>query len=281
MLLNGNKDESVNELVHIREHTATSGHLFAGIRFDQHVEWKAVTIHSMRSNLDNSGFFTNTPTIPINGLDISFPATARLLGIASTSALDTQLGTGAQQIIIEGLNALWDPIVDVVFLNGQTKVLSNIPFLRVNQTSVTSVGSAEYNQGTIYISDLNEVFVSGAPTINVHEVIGVGWNLSSGGQYSTPRNTEAVLVLYKAAADASDAKPYETETWFRQNGLGLPFYNVARLLLNGGSSEFTIPTLPKVSEKTDVRLTSRSSTNTDITHVTIWASLIIKRIKRH
>ena len=51
---------------------------------------------STRLNVDNSQFWANEYGIPVNSLDISFPAAATTLGIASTSANDSGAGTGAQ-----------------------------------------------------------------------------------------------------------------------------------------------------------------------------------------
>lgn len=81
------------------------------------------------------------------------PAAAETLSIVSDSAQDGVAGTGLQQILLQGLDVNFDPIIDVIVLNGITPVLSNIPF-RSMHLSIALLGGTPGSgaDGTITIS---------------------------------------------------------------------------------------------------------------------------------
>jgi len=88
---------------------------------------------------------------------------ATTLEAASTSALDTALGTGATGLTIEGLDDNYDEISEDVALDGQTPVLTTQLFLYVNRVFITGAGSTEKNQGDIYVADDSTAWSSGVP----------------------------------------------------------------------------------------------------------------------
>lgn len=73
------------------------------------------------------------------------PSSAVIMTIASTSAQDTASGTGAAAIQINGLNANFNMISEIVQLNGTTGVTTVNKYLRINGMSVSTVGSLNIN----------------------------------------------------------------------------------------------------------------------------------------
>jgi lipopolysaccharide export system protein LptA len=89
--------------------------------------------------------------------------TATTLEVASTSTLDTLAGTGAQKIMVSGLDANYDVLEEEVELTGQTPVLTTGLFLYVNRAYVTQAGTTEANQGIIRIADDSTTWATGVP----------------------------------------------------------------------------------------------------------------------
>ena len=81
--------------------------------------------------------------------------TPTTLDISSTSANDlTSTGTGAQSIIIYGVNENFEAITEVIQMNGLTNVTTTNLYCGVNRMAVYLVGTSEENVGTIsaYVS---------------------------------------------------------------------------------------------------------------------------------
>ena len=80
---------------------------------------------------------------------LSWLTTARTMSIASASANDTSAGTGMRTIRVEGLDANYDEIYEVVTLNGVTPVVTTKSYLRVNRMYGVASGSLHVNAGLI------------------------------------------------------------------------------------------------------------------------------------
>lgn len=76
-------------------------------------------------------------------------AAASKLEILSASASDTAAGTGARTATISGLDLNFNPISEVITLNGITPVATVNSYLRVNSLMLASAGSGGTNAGTI------------------------------------------------------------------------------------------------------------------------------------
>jgi hypothetical protein len=75
--------------------------------------------------------------------------TASTLSIVSSSANDTSGGTGANSIIIYGINANRVAQIEVVTLNGTTPVVTTTTWLGINRASILLAGSTLNNVGLI------------------------------------------------------------------------------------------------------------------------------------
>ena len=80
------------------------------------------------------------------------PSSAVTMTIASTSANDVASSSGAAAIQINGLDANFNMLSEIVQLNGTTGVTTANKYLRINGMFVTSVGATNttgYNAGNI------------------------------------------------------------------------------------------------------------------------------------
>jgi len=78
-----------------------------------------------------------------------FQAAATKLEILSASALDTAAGTGARTFTLTGLDTNYNPISEVLTMNGVTPVQSVNSYLRVNGLIMASGGSGQVNAGDV------------------------------------------------------------------------------------------------------------------------------------
>jgi hypothetical protein len=90
-------------------------------------------------------------TVWAQGGDFPYPTSAVTMFVSSTSANDANGGTGANSILIQGLDENYDEIEETVFLNGQTQVATQLAYLRVYRAFVTLAGTGGTSGGTIYV----------------------------------------------------------------------------------------------------------------------------------
>lgn len=86
------------------------------------------------------------------GLLVSLPS-AETLAVVSTSTDDDgdPAGIGAQSVVITGIDANYDPQVEVVTMNGTTTVTTAGTWLGVNRVAVYLAGTSQGNVGDINI----------------------------------------------------------------------------------------------------------------------------------
>lgn len=86
---------------------------------------------------------------PIGGL-IDFPSVAGQVSIVSSSAVDTSAGTGAQAVIIFGIDDSFVEFTEIVALNGTTPVVTvSSDFIHVQSAAIVAAGTGLENAGTI------------------------------------------------------------------------------------------------------------------------------------
>ncbi len=78
-----------------------------------------------------------------------FPTTAAIMSIVSSDVNDTLLGTGAQKVLLTGLDSNYDEQSEIIELNGTTPVSTTLSYLRINGFLVIETGSDNINDGNI------------------------------------------------------------------------------------------------------------------------------------
>jgi hypothetical protein len=129
-----------------------------------------------------------------HGTLYNYLTTAQQVKISSSSADDTLLGTGANVLLLYGLDANYNRITETIQLNGQTPVTSANSYIRVYQMEVIPatglVGTG--NKGNIYC--YTGTASSGVPTnansvlsmVNYNSTYSKGCNKSSQCTYTIP-----------------------------------------------------------------------------------------------
>jgi hypothetical protein len=175
----------------------------------------------------------------------SFPASATIMSVSSSSANDTSAGTGARTLLVQGLNASYAEIQEVVSLNGQTGVSTINSFLRINSICVLTAGSGGVNAGNIYVGTGT---ITGGKPANVYRVALAGNGCGEGAGYCVPAGKTLFLrTLYMYSGGSKEAslrlfiRPYEM-SWQLKD----------RLSIIGSSFSHTFGVWRAVPEKTDI-----------------------------
>lgn len=177
----------------------------------------------------------------------TFPADAGATTIVSDSANDTLLGTGAQIVVVQGLNAEYELVTQTVPLNGTTSQ-SIESMLRVFRMFVYQAGTGNENAGTITCA------IDGVTAAQIST--GIGQTLMA--IYTLPAGTWGWLQGWRASIDATadvelafQVKPYREKP---KNGCWLT-KDVIQLDSTGAMhTEVHFPTFQKYEPKTDFRV---------------------------
>lgn len=212
------------------------------------------TLYKFGYNPDVNG---DEETVWEQGGDYPWLDSAVTMFVSSTSVNDTSGGSGANTILIQGLDENYVEIEETVTLNGQTQVTTQLSYLRVYRAFVTLAGSSGTSGGTIYIGSSGAT--GGVPNGTVYANLGIG-NQTQIAAYTVPAghtlyvdeiNITAALNLANKRVDAS----FHTRD-FGSNVFRTRFINV--LQSNQLNQRFKYP--QDFAEKTDVEI--RVSTNT-------------------
>jgi hypothetical protein len=141
----------------------------------------------------NTAVGTSNETVWIGSNLYTFPAAAAILSISSSDVADTAAGTGARTVLIEGLNAAYEAVSEVVSLNGQTGVNTTNSYLRVNKMIVLTAGSGGTSAGFIYAG--TGTITAGVPAVIVNQT-GLFANETESGFYSVPAGHTAFINMW-------------------------------------------------------------------------------------
>lgn len=123
------------------------------------------------------------------------PTTAQTVTVVSTSALDTSAGSGAREVAIIGVDAAYNEVVDVAFLNGTTPAagLLGVLFKEINQFVVLTSGTPGQNN----VGDIT-VTRSGDAQVLCHMRAGKG--ISESAMVTVPTGRRAYVDNIRLAA---------------------------------------------------------------------------------
>ena len=131
------------------------------------------------------------------GGNLQYLTSAQTLSVVSTDATDSSIGTGAQTIIISGLNNGFSPITETVNLNGLTPVITANRFLRVSRMVVDDSGTNGVNAGDIIAT------ATGAGTIQAQIDTDLGANVAT--FITIPDGFYGMVTAIQAGAEGVDS----------------------------------------------------------------------------
>ena len=199
-------------------------------------------------------------TVWAQGGNMTYPTSAVTMFVSSTSVNDANGGTGANSILIQGLDENYDEIEETVFLNGQTQVATQLAYLRVYRAFVTLAGTGGTSGGTIYIGSSGAT--GGVPNTTVYANLSFG-NQTQMAAYTVPAGYTLYLDDINFTAALSTANKTATCSFvsrtFGSNVFRTRFINV--LQSNQLITKFEYP--QPFPEKTDLecRVTTNTTSN--------------------
>lgn len=163
-------------------------------------------VHKFGSNPDVDTATTPEDVWQSGGL-MHWPTAAGTLDVVSSSANDDgnpTTSSGAQTIVLEGLDADFEEISEEVTLNGTTAVTTTASFSRLNRAYVTSVGTYHgSNEGALTITT-----TVGA---NVMATIPIGYGQTQLARYTVPAGYTAYFLFGHAYVDARSTKAADVQ----------------------------------------------------------------------
>lgn len=191
------------------------------------------------------------------GVYTGFPTgSAETVQVFSSSANDTSAGSGARTVRLEGLDANFIEISEVVTLNGTTAVTTTNLWKRVNRLIVLTSGSSNtaFAAGTITVRH-------STTTANVFIAAAAGINQSQVSAYTIPAGKTGLLVRYNIDVSRISTANIDGGLWYREFGAA-PRMRRLFTASDTDSHHVTYSAPLVLPEKTDivVRVTTASAT---------------------
>ncbi|KKN10538.1 hypothetical protein LCGC14_1035580 [marine sediment metagenome] len=163
------------------------------------------------------------------------------MDITSDNAADTGVGTGAQTLLISGVDDSFISISETVTMNGVAGVTTVNSYLRINDMFVVTAGSGEANAGIITAT------ATVAGTIQSQMIANA--NSDSVFQFTIPAGLDGFLTNFQISVGSSDQAVF---SFFTRTEGGLFIELITQEISNTGFSLQASPYL-FVPEKSDFR----------------------------
>ena len=186
---------------------------------------------------NNPNVQTAEETIWYHGGIYTYPSTATQMKVSSQDAGATS------EVMINGLDANYMPINEIVTLTGQTAVTTTRSYLRIQNAYVLSNAATNH----IYIG--TGTVTAGVPQ-TVYEMIHDGHNRTESARYTVPAG-RTFYITHGTISHGSDSSAYVTARLVYRL-FGLPFQNFAVVNLNNKFIDFWFDFPVALPEKSDV-----------------------------
>jgi hypothetical protein len=213
---------------------------------------RSVVVFGYNGDVDQ----TEVTVWPYTGL-VSHPATAIAMKVSSSNAADTSAGTGARTVLIQGLDADYNEISEVVTLSGQTAVMTTKNYLRINYATVATAGSGQSAAGDIYIG--TGTITAGVPA-TVYNLIKFNYNDTVTGHYTVPAGYTGYLMqgMFTAGQPTGSTSIEGRLVSSTADGIRR---TTAIITLNNGTADYAFEYPLPIPEKTDIEATAIGSAN--------------------
>lgn len=177
------------------------------------------------------------------GGTMTYLTTPQKLQFVSTDANDTDGGTGARTLFVNGLDGNYDQISETITMNGLTRVVTENTYIRLHDAFVTTAGS---NGGTV-----GTITCDSGPATPILSQLSIGVNRTLLSQYTVPRNHVALVNrVYVDTANADGAR-----VQFQIRPFGGVFYPIRRYFSYQSHVQVNADGfMVLIEEKTDIKL---------------------------
>lgn len=203
------------------------------------------TLFKFGNNADING---SLETIWSHGGLYSYPPSATVMTVSSSSADDASAGTGARTVAVYGLDSNYNEIDEIVSLNGQTAVNTTKSYLRVFRLFVVTAGSGNTAAGTIYVG--TGTVTAGVPA-NVYAEIAIGENQTTMALWTVPAGYTAYVTGGTFSAASNNAAQYVLGKFVIRTPGGV-FRNAADITVNSNVFRYDWEFPLALPEKSDI-----------------------------
>lgn len=184
----------------------------------------------------------------------SWPTTAQTVNLVSTSANDDESNTGAETVLIYGLDSDYNEISETITLNGTSNVVSTNSYLRLYRMIVTGAGSGGANAGDISATQTTSAIKMAQ--------INTGNNQTLMAQFTIPNGKTA--YLYQGTGGVNKATSAAVNIVLKMRPLNQVFqvkgvWSVASTGVSSISINFLV--LLRIESKTDITIVCDTSAN--------------------
>lgn len=192
----------------------------------------------------------------------TFPASASVMTLSSSATGDV-----GQSVLIEGLDANYAEISEVLVLNGQNAVTSTKSYLRINAMTVI----VDSPTGNIYFG--TGALTTGVPA-NVYGFISAGDNHQLAAFYTVPAGH--TLYIQGGSVNAALANQNKLVTINFATTIGTARYAAAKIISSGGFQHYPYTPPLAVPEMSDLLDTATTTDNTTSTVTVNLSGILIK-----
>jgi hypothetical protein len=176
---------------------------------------------------------------------LTYPTVARTLTVDSSGNDNGTGSTGANEIMIQGLDANWNEIKETVVLNATVSPTTTNEFIRVNRAFVTTVGSLGVNE--------NDITLTTTTDLDLQANIGAGLGQTEKSHLSVPAGFKCKILAWSVNCGKGDDFDVILET--REFGESWRIRQRALIFQNNKQNELDI----SIGEKGDVRIRAKGS----------------------
>lgn len=209
--------------------------------------------------------FGRNDTVATAGEDIwdgggaySFLTGAEKIELTSSGATDTSAGSGAQTVVIIGLNSAYASASETLSTNGGTAVTSSNTYLRVFRAYVATAGDVGANVGRLTLT--------AASTATTVAQVATANNQTLMAIYTIPAGKTGCLVQVYASVNKRTSAIADIKLWVRPEN-GVFQLKHVEAVAQSGSSILTHVFMPykMYAAKTDIKISAvPSAADSDI-----------------
>lgn len=183
------------------------------------------------------------------GGQLSWITVAQPINIVSDSAIDSDGQPGANAVLIQGLDADYNEIEELVLMNGTTTVTTTQDFFRVNECDVAFSGDTDVaNVGTINLTASVDLTDQG----QIDPVAGTLQNT----QFTVPAGKVLLLEAFTVSTGSNDTVRVFFDV--RNNVTNSPFLRQIQVFVNNGISNVAVPGPTAIQGKSDIRIRAQA-----------------------
>lgn len=224
----------------------------------QYLEHEGIQIASGRtlntSHINKFGFNESVSSTfePITDLGTNhLPTTATVVSLVSDDAADTDGGTGARSVEVQGLDENFNQVIEVVTMNGTTAVTTTNTYIRIFRMRINEAGSGEVNDGDITAS------IGGT---NVAQIkAGLGQTLMA--VYTVPSRKKAYLVKFQGSLSKNQEAQFKLRSKLGDGNA----WNIKGLWGTFGNTiTYDYPVPLEFPQKTDIQIMGKAGATSEM-----------------